>query len=243
MTGCRPEFQTRAPGCARRGSCGNRRKHKVAEDRKRRNRIRVTEDRVAECRDSEQPESESQRKDSGKKLLQHQTKSAVAATAFRSGVAAVRTTNDARNAAPGAATQHAKRPGAGARRVLIRCSCIVSRIVPVTTPLDRISVHIIQPESILGVAGDYCRKNHAVIELERRRWKNTVRKPLHHTGVANVGVSVQTLRTVSSRIACRGSRTQCILKLSLCRQRILNRFIFFTGLVRQPSSKRDCIVP
>ena len=67
MTGCRPEFQTRAPGCARRGSCGNRRKHKIAEDRKRRNRIRVTEDRVPEYRDSEQPESESQRKDSGKK--------------------------------------------------------------------------------------------------------------------------------------------------------------------------------
>jgi hypothetical protein len=104
------KFQTRAPGCARRGHFEKRRKPKIAEDRKRRNRIRVTEDRVPECRGSEQPESESQRKDSGKKLLQHQTKSVVVGTDLRSEVVAERTTNAVRYVAPGAATQHAKRP-------------------------------------------------------------------------------------------------------------------------------------
>ncbi|MEY3228866.1 MAG: hypothetical protein RLZZ536_3485, partial [Planctomycetota bacterium] len=142
MTGLRLEFQTRAPGCARRGSCGNRRKHKIAEDRKRRNRIRVTEDRVPEYRDSEQPESESQRKDSEKKLLQHQTKSGVVATALRSVEVVVRTTNEERNAGPGAATQHAKRPGVWPLRIPERAGRVIAK--PVAAQFPHVAVHVVQ---------------------------------------------------------------------------------------------------
>jgi len=83
------------------------------------------------------------------KLLPHQTKSEAAETFSRSVEEAGRTTNADRLPEPGAATQHAKGPGAGARRILIRCSGIVFRIVPVTTPFPHIPAHVVQTKSRL----------------------------------------------------------------------------------------------
>jgi hypothetical protein len=91
-------------------------------------------------------ESESQRKDSGKKLLQHQTKSVVVQAVLRRVVEAVRTTNVVRFQARGAATQHAKRPGAWTARIPERGRGVIA--FPVAAPFPHIAVHVAQTERV-----------------------------------------------------------------------------------------------